>query len=125
MPNHKSEDYKITAVKYYIDNEDWVTYEHVCDIFKCSARSLKRWISRYNREGSIKRYSRKAVSYKVKQKHVKYILEKVKNKQTIIMSELLKDFQKKFPDFNVTRKWLGQIIRDNNVTRKRTKLLKS
>ena len=42
MSKHKSEDYKITAVKYY--NENNTSYVETCNIFKCSERSLKRWI---------------------------------------------------------------------------------
>ncbi len=47
MSKHKSEDYKLTAVKYYLDHE--TTYKNTCDIFKCSERSLKRWIERYQK----------------------------------------------------------------------------
>jgi hypothetical protein len=39
MP-HKSEDFKISAVEYYLDSNK--TQEEVCDIFKCSVRSLMR-----------------------------------------------------------------------------------
>ena len=45
MPSHKSEDYKITAVKYYLENENF--YVNTCKIFKCSESSLKRWIDKY------------------------------------------------------------------------------
>ena len=45
MSKHKSEDYKIIAVKYYLEND--TNYTKTCDIFKCSERSLKRWIERY------------------------------------------------------------------------------
>jgi hypothetical protein len=31
---HKSEDYKITAVKYYLEND--TNYTKTCEIFKCS-----------------------------------------------------------------------------------------
>ena len=34
MPNHKSEDYKLYAVDYYL-RED-TSQEEVCKIFKCS-----------------------------------------------------------------------------------------
>ena len=47
MTKHKSEDYKLTAVKYFLENND-TNYTKTCDIFKCSERSLKRWIERYN-----------------------------------------------------------------------------
>ena len=63
MPKHHSEDYKISAVQYYLDNK--TTYSNVCKIFKCSERSLKRWIERYKKDKSIKRYDRKSISYKI------------------------------------------------------------
>ena len=62
MSKHKSEDYKITAVNYYLEND---TNTKTCDIFKCSERSLKRWIERYEKLEEIKRLSRKPVSYKI------------------------------------------------------------
>lgn len=40
MPKHKSEDYKISAVEYYLENKK--SYSATCKIFKCSERSLKR-----------------------------------------------------------------------------------
>lgn len=40
MPKHKSEDYKITAVEYYLTEDK--SQEQVCKIFKCSVRSLMR-----------------------------------------------------------------------------------
>ena len=59
MPTHHTEDYKLTVVKYYLDND--TSYKNMCDIFKCSERSLKRWIDKYNKDKTIKRYSRKSV----------------------------------------------------------------
>ena len=35
---HKTEDYKISAVKYYINNE--VSMDEVCEIFECKKTSL-------------------------------------------------------------------------------------
>jgi hypothetical protein len=43
MPTHKNEDFKISAVNYYLDSNK--TQEEVCDIFKCSVRSLMRWVA--------------------------------------------------------------------------------
>ena len=57
MSKHKSEDYKITAVKYYLENNT--------NYFKCSERSLKRWIERYEELEEIKRLNRKPISYKI------------------------------------------------------------
>ena len=89
MPKHKSEDYKLSAVQYYLDND--VSYAKTCEIFKCFERSLKRWIDRYLLENSIKRHNRLPVSYKIKKKHVKYAIKKLKENEQITMSELAKN----------------------------------
>jgi hypothetical protein len=34
MTKHKSEDYKLSAVKYFLENKD--TRENTCRIFNCS-----------------------------------------------------------------------------------------
>jgi transposase-like protein len=45
MSKHKSEDYKLSAVKYYINNQ--VSLDDVCKIFDCHKQSLYRWIEKY------------------------------------------------------------------------------
>ena len=37
------------------------------------------------------------------------------------MSELAIDMKKLYPDFDITPQYLGQVLRDNNKTRKRTR----
>ena len=39
---HKSEDYKISAVKYYLKNKDNI--RKPCKIFDCKKSTLQRWI---------------------------------------------------------------------------------
>ena len=119
MPKHKTEDYKLSAVQYYLEND--VSYVKTCEIFKCSERSLKRWVDRYLLENSIKRHNRLPVSYKVKKKHVKYAIKKLKENEQITMSELAKIIKKKYDDFDITPRQLRNVIRDNNITRKRTR----
>lgn len=51
MTKHKSEDYKLSAVKYFLENKD--TKENTCKIFKCSVRSLLRWTKRYKEEKKL------------------------------------------------------------------------
>ena len=63
MSKHKSDDYKITAVKYYLENDTNNT--KTCYIFKCSEKSLKKWIKRYKELEEIKRLNRKPVSHKI------------------------------------------------------------
>ena len=45
--SRKSYDYKLSAVNYYLVEDK--TQEEVCKIFKCSRRSLMRWVERYKK----------------------------------------------------------------------------
>ena len=63
MSKHKSEDYKLSAVKYYLNNN--VSLDDVCEIFDCPKQSLYRWVKRYEELEEIKRISRKPKSYKI------------------------------------------------------------
>jgi transposase len=119
MTKHKSEDYKLSAVKYYLKGEK--TQEEICKIYECSVRSLMRWVDRYKVEKEIKRHNRKNISYKITKKQVKYALKKQKENEQITMEELAKIVKKKYNDFDITPQHLGQILRDNNITRKRTR----
>jgi transposase-like protein len=42
---HKSPDYKLSAVNYYLNHD--VGYDNTCKIFDCKKSSLKRWIHKY------------------------------------------------------------------------------
>lgn len=95
MPTHKSEDYKLSAVEYYLTEDK--SQEEVCKIFKCSARSLMRWVDKYNEEGEIKRHNRKPVAYKVHKDQVKFILDEIKKNKTITMQDLLEKLKEKYP----------------------------
>jgi transposase len=99
MSKHKSEDFKISAVDYYIEND--TSFAETCKIFKCSERSLKRWIERYNNEKSIKRHNRPSISYKITKEQVKYSIKKLKDNEQITMSELVKLVKKKYKDFDI------------------------
>jgi transposase-like protein len=60
---HKSEDYKISAVKYYLKNKDNI--RKTCKIFDCKKSTLQRWIQRYNSTKNLSRRNRKSISYKL------------------------------------------------------------
>ena len=79
MSKHKSEDYKISAVKYYLNND--VSLDDVCEIFDCSKQSLYRWVKRYNELEEIKRLNRKPKSYKITKEQVKYAIQKLKENE--------------------------------------------
>ena len=85
---HKSEDYKISAVKYYINNNK--SLDEVCEIFECSRKSLYRWVKRYNEIETLGRQNRKPESYKITKKQVNYALKKQKENEQITMEELVK-----------------------------------
>ena len=38
--HHHTTDFKLRAVKYYLDNRDTVTHRDVCNIFDCEYASL-------------------------------------------------------------------------------------
>ena len=119
MSKHKSEDYKISAVNYYLNND--VSMDYVCNIFNCKKQSLSRWVQRYNNDKSIKRNNRKPISYKITKQQVEYAIKLLKKNEQITMLELSKQIKKKYKDFDITTQWLGKVLRDNNKTRKRTR----
>jgi hypothetical protein len=62
MKQH-TEDYKLTAVKYYLHhNEDM---RDTCDIFKCNFQSLSRWVKIYKQNGNLNRKTRKNHNLKI------------------------------------------------------------
>jgi transposase len=108
MTVHKSEDYKLSAVEYYLIGDN--TQQEVCDIFKCSVRSLMRWLDKYENDGEIKRDERKGIAYKVKKEHVKFLIDEVKKNKIITMSDLLDKLQEKFKGFTLSRYHVNRII---------------
>ena len=117
MSKHKSEDYKLTAVKYYLDNE--TTYKNTCNIFKCSERSLRRWVETYDKNKNVNRKTRKLGSYKLEKQHIQFIKETLRKHSDIQMNFLQELLKSKFPKLDISRQYLSDIIRDNNITRKR------
>jgi transposase-like protein len=77
MTTRKSNDYKITAVNYYLVEDK--TQEEVCKIFKCNPRSLMRWVERYKKDGNVDIHYRKPIAYKVKKEYVDYLLQEIIN----------------------------------------------
>jgi transposase len=96
---HKSKDYKISAVKYYLKNKNNI--RKTCKIFDCKKSTLQRWIHRYKTTKNITRRNRKSVSYKITKPQVKSALELLKNNQQFTMNELVIDMKKKYPTFDI------------------------
>lgn len=116
MGKQFSEDLKLKAVKYYNQINNYV---QTCEIFGCSERSLKRWVERFNETGNVDRKEREQGSYKLTKEHIKFIKSTIKENNNIHMSELHKKVKDKFKNLDISRQYLSDILRDNNITRKR------
>ena len=77
MPTHKSSDYKLSAVKYYLSH--FKNQVQTCKIFGCSERSLMRWVDKYKSTNNITRKKRDYTSYKITNSHISFIKLKEKN----------------------------------------------
>jgi transposase len=120
MPSHKSTDYKLTAVNYYLVED--TTQEDVCNIFKCSVRSLMRWVQQYKKEGNVDIHYRKPVAYKVKKEYVSYLLDEINKNKTITLEDLKQKLQDKYNDAVISISQLHRVINDNNITLKLTRI---
>jgi len=118
--SRKSYDYKLTAVQYYLVEDK--TQEEVCKIFKCSRRSLMRWVERYKKDGNVDIHYRKPVAYKVKKEYVNFLLQELKKNKTITIEDLLYLLKNKYPNVDLNKSHINRIIKDNNITLKFTRI---
>ena len=105
MSKHKSEDYKLIAVNYYLTGNN--NQLQTCKIFKCSRRSLMWWVNKYKQTSEILRQNRKPVAYKLQKNEVKYIIKLIGNEKTITMSDLLNKIKLKYPNFDISIRHLS------------------
>jgi len=121
MPSiRKSNDYKLTAVNHYLVEDK--SQEEICKIFKCSRRSLMRWVDRYEKDGNVDIHYRKPIAYKVKKEHVAFLLQEMKKNKTITIEDLLYLLKNKYPDVDLNKSHINRIIKDNNITLKITRI---
>ena len=120
MTTRKSNDYKLTAVNYYLVEDK--TQEEVCKIFKCNPRSLMRWVKRYKKDGNVDIHYRKPIAYKVKKEYVEFLLQELKNNKTITLQELLQKLKNKYKGVDLTTTQIFRVIKDNNITLKITRI---
>jgi len=104
---HKSVDLKLVAIRHYLETQNQL---QTCRVFECSARSLMRWVKRYNDASSLERQNRKPVAYTVTKEHVAFITGLVKKNPEITASEVLTTFKTKFPTILLSRVHIGPII---------------
>lgn len=70
---------------------------------------------------TLQRQNRKHISYKITKQQLKYAISLLNKNEQITMKELSSNVKKKYKSYNITSQHLGKVIRDNNITRKRTK----
>jgi len=87
MPTHKSSDYKLSVVKYYLSHSK--NQVQTCKIFGCSERNLMRWVDKYKSTNNITRKKRDYSAYKITNNHISFIKQQLKQNKTITMDELL------------------------------------
>jgi len=117
---HHSIDFKKSAVKYYLKIKNYV---EVCKIYECNRTSLMRWVKLYNENNLISNHNKNKKSYKITQKHIDYITKILnqRNNKFLSVEELNKKVSKNFHNYNITPQWLGKVLLDNHITRKRTR----
>ena len=120
MPTRKSNDYKLSAVNYYLVEN--ISQDEVCKIFKCSRRSLMRWVNRYKTDGNVDIQYRKPIAYKVKKEHVDFLLQEIKKNKTITIEDLLYLLKNEYPNVDLNKSHINRIIQDNNITLKITRI---
>jgi len=81
-----------------------------------------RWVDKYQTRKSVSRRSRSPIAYKIKQKHVDFILDEIKKNKTIIMEDLLGLTLHKFPELELSRRHLARIVHDNDISLKMTRI---
>ena len=116
---HVSPQIKAQAIIYYLKNN--ISERKISEIIGISERTFRRWLANYNNSICLERKNKIPISYKIKQKHVNYALKTIKKNQHISINKLWLNLKKKFSDFDITVEHLGVVVRNNNITRKRTK----
>ncbi len=116
MPKHKSEDYKLSAVEYYLESGD--TMRKTCEIYKCSYQSLERCLKRYEKEGHIKRKKTIKNPYKTTKEIEEHVLLLVKKNVNITIWEISKLVHKKYK-VRLNDKTIFNILKKYKITRKR------
>ena len=118
--HNNSNKYKETAVQYYLVEDK--SQEEICKIFKCSRRSLMRWVEKYKTDGKITGYERRPKAYKVHKEQVDFLLQEIKKNKTITIEDLLHLLKNKFPNLDLNKSHISRIIHDNNITLKMTRI---
>ena len=119
MGKHHSDDYKETAIKYYMNTND--SLRNTCVIFGCCHTSLTRWINQYEEKGNVKRKQRNNKSIKVLPQIKLFILEIVKENPFLTLLKITHLVSVNF-DIVLSQMTIHNILKKNKITWKRRKL---
>ncbi len=115
MKQH-TEDFKITAVKYYMTH----SFEDTFSIFNCSKRSIIRWKNHYSLTNNVQRKERIKGSYKISQEHLNCIKDHIKNYKTSTLCELKNILHNKL-QLIISKQSISRILNVSNISRKRVR----
>jgi len=117
MVEQHSEDYKLTAVKYYLIHNK--TMREVCNkIFNCKIQSLSRWKIKYNKYDNIKRKIREHINIKITPEIIDFIKQYVKIYPTTTLWEFSKLINDKYK-IKLSDHTIYNILQSNKITRKK------
>ena len=117
---HLEHELKSKILDLYEDGR--YTQKELANRFKITDRTIKRWIQNKKNNENLSRKERKYESYKVRSIHVKYAIKMLEKEPTITMPNLLNKLKIKFTDCNISIRHLTRVVRENNYTRKRTRI---
>ena len=118
MSKHHTEDYKLSAVLYYLSHDK--NLRDTCEIFNCKFQSLARWIERYEKQGSVKRKDRDTKNLKITNEIEIFVKDHVKQFPTTILWELSKLVNDKFK-VELSDSSIHNILSNHSITRKRVR----
>ena len=118
LKKHIDDNSKTIAVKKYINGV--LTQKQIAEFFEIDVRTVKRWIRRY-KDDCLERKNRHSKSYKIEEKHIKYLLKLLKKYPRWSVKLYWQDMCENFDNFSISQGHLAKVIRDNNITRKRTR----
>lgn len=117
---HLEHELKLKILDLYEDGR--YTQKELANRFKISDRTIKRWVQNKKNNKNLSRKERKYESYKLRSIHVKYAIKMLEKEPTITIPNLLNKLKIKFTDCNISIRHLTRVVRENNYTRKRTRI---
>ena len=113
---HHTEDYKKSAVKYYVRQNENI--RNTCKIFDCKKSSLQRWITRYKTQKNIHRKTRSNHNLKITPEITQFVKQYVRKYNTTTLWELSKLVYEKY-NVHLTDGSIHNILQNHHITRKR------